>query len=316
MRLNEITIEITQQCTNRCIYCSSLSDMEKQEALDFDVICEVVDDAIDIGTTIISLSGGEPFLRKDVVKIVDYINLKGIKPRLYSSGIYCDNGHYSAIPESLLEEVKEKLSALIFNFEAIDADLYATIMGTEQANLALLDEAIQNAIKLSIPVEAHLVPMHCNYRHIPEVLEKLYSMGITNVSFLRLVTQGRVLDNRNIVELNNTEQQELTQILDVCKSKYEDKIRLGLPFSAKRAACGTGTVKLTVRYDGCVFPCEAFKDGMMELSQDVKADNVKNRRLIDIYEHSAYLKKVRDGLQVFSDSDCNEKCYGQFLRQK
>lgn len=317
MILNEITIEITQQCTNRCVYCSSLSDMEKHEALDFDVIREVVDDAIALGATSISLSGGEPFLRDDVVKIVDYINSKGIKPRLYSGGIYCDNGNYSSIPISLLEEVKDKLSALIFNYETIDAGLYATIMGTEPAYLALLDDAIKSAITLNIPVEAHLVPMHCNYRQILDVLDKLYSMGVTNVSFLRLVAQGRVLDNRNMVELNNVEHQELIQILDVCKNRYNDKIRLGLPFSAKRAACGTGTVKLTVRYDGFVFPCEAFKDGMMELSHGgVKADNVKNMRLKGIYEHSAYLQVVREGLQMFSDSDCNEKCYGQFLRQE
>lgn len=316
MKLNEITIEITQQCTNRCVYCSSHSDIEKLEALDFDAICEVVDDAIALGSTSISLSGGEPFLREDVVKIVDYINSKGIKPRLYSGGIYCSKGHYSSVPTSLLEGVKNKLSALIFNYETVDAVLYATIMGTEPANLTVLDDTITSAITLNIPVEAHLVPMHCNYRQIPDVLDKLYSMGVTNVSFLRLVAQGRVPDNRDIVELNNVEQQELIQILDACKHRYADKIRLGLPFSAKRAACGTGTVKLTVRYDGFVFPCEAFKDGMMELLQGIKADNVKNMRLIDIYEQSAYLQEVRDGLQVFSDSDCNEKCYGQYLRQE
>ena len=316
MKLNEITIEITQQCTNRCIYCSSLSDMEKQEALDFDVICEVVDDAIALGATSISLSGGEPFLCDDIVRIVDYINSKGIKPRLYSGAIYCNNGHYSSIPKSLLEEIKDKLSALIFNYETIDAGLYATIMGTEPAYLTLLDDTIKSAITLNILVEAHLVPMHCNYRQLPDVLDKLYSMGVTNVSFLRLVAQGRVLDNRNMVELDNAEQQELIQILDACKHRYADKIRLGLPFAAQRAACGTGTVKLTVRYDGFVFPCEAFKDGMMELSQGIKADNVKNMRLKAIYEHSAYLHEVRDGLQVFSDSDCNEKCYGQYLRQE
>lgn len=290
--------------------------MEKLEALDFDVICEVVDDAIALGATNMNLSGGEPFLREDVVRIVDYINSKGIKPRLYSGGIYYSSGHYSSIPSSLLEGVKDKLAALIFNYETVDAGLYSTIMGTEPTNLNLLDETITSAITLNIPVEAHLVPMHCNYRQIPDVLDKLYSMGVTNVSFLRLVAQGRVLDNRNMVVLNVDERQELIQILDACKNKYDDKIRLGLPFSAKRAACGTGTVKLTVRYDGFVFPCEAFKDGMMELSRGIKSDNVKNMPLKAIYEHSASFQAVRDGLKVFSDSDCNEKCYGQFLRQE
>lgn len=314
MKLNEITIEITQQCTNRCIYCSSLSDMEKLEALDFDVICEVVDDSIVLGATSISLSGGEPFLREDIVKIVDYINSKSIKPRLYSGGIYCSKGHYSSVPTSLLEGVKDKLSALIFNYETVDAGLYAIIMGTEPTNLTLLDDTIKSSIKLGIPVEAHMVPMHCNYRQIPEVVEKLYSMGITNVSFLRLVTQGRVLDNGNIVELNNTEQQELTQILDDCKSKYGDMIRLGMPFSAKRAACGTGTVKLTVRYDGYVFPCEAFKDGMMELENGVTPENVKENRLKDIYLQSAYLQSIRKSLNEYCRREGDECCYGQYCR--
>jgi len=315
MKLKEITIEVAQQCPNRCVYCSSLSDMEKGAALDFDVICAVIDDALLLGATNISLSGGEPFLREDIVKIVDYINTKGIKPRLYSCGIYCENGRYSAVPTTLLEEVKDKLESLIFNYETVNAELYASIMGTEPANMTLLDTTINGAVMQSIPVEAHMVPMHCNYKQIPEVLEKLYAMGVTKVSFLRLVSQGRAINNRDMVELNRSEQQELAHIFDNCKALYKDKVRLGLPFSANRTNCGTGTVKLIVRYDGFVFPCEAFKDGQMEFLQGVIVDNVKNMRLKDIYEHSAYLQAVRDGFRVYSEGDRYEQCYGQFCRQ-
>ena len=315
MSLNEITIEVTQQCPNRCIYCSSLSDMEKTERLDYATIIQVVDDAVALGAKSVSLSGGEPFLREDIAEIVDYIQGKGLKVRLYSSGIYSDGNQYSSIPTKLLEAVKGKLDALIFNYEAIDAELYATIMGTEAANLALLDETINRAIALEIPVEAHLVPMHCNYRQIPDVLRKLYTMGVSNVSFLRLVPQGRVLENKDLVELSAEEQEELKQILAKCQGTYQGKIRLGLPFSAKRAACGTGSVKVIVRYDGYVFPCEAFKDGMMEINKGVKPENIKEKRLKDIYEESGYLKIVREGLLAYTGCEVNEYCYGQFIRQ-
>ncbi len=316
MSLNEITIEVTQQCPNRCIYCSSLSDMEKIERLDYATIIQVVDDAVTLGAKTVSLSGGEPFLREDIAEIVDFIHAKGLKVRLYSSGIYSDGGSYISIPTKLLEAVKGKLDALIFNYEANDAQLYATIMRTEADNLALLDETINRSIALGISVEAHLVPMHCNYRQIPDVLSKLYSMGVKNVSLLRLVPQGRVLENKELVELIAEEQEELEQILAKCQETYEGKIRLGLPFSAKRAACGTGSVKLTVRYDGFVFPCEAFKDGMMEINNGVKPENVKEKRLNEIYEESGYLKVVREGLQVYSGCEGNEYCYGQFIRTK
>ena len=314
MSMNEITIEVTQQCPNYCIYCSSLSDMEKTEQMDYATITQVVDDVVALGAKTVSLSGGEPFLREDIVEIVDYIQGKGLNVRLYSSGIYSENGRYTSIPTALLEAVKGKLDALIFNYEAIDATLYATIMGTEVANLELLDETIHCAIALGIPVEAHLVPMHCNFRQIPDVLSKLYSMDVKNVSLLRLVPQGRVLENKELVELSTDEQEELKQILAKCEDTYQGKIRLGLPFSAKRAACGTGSVKLTVRYDGYVFPCEAFKDGMMEISEGVMPENVKEKRLKDIYEESEYLKIVREGLRAYSGCEGNEYCYGQFKR--
>lgn len=316
MSLNEITIEVTQQCPNRCIYCSSLSDMEKTDCLDYAAIIQVVDDAVTLGAKTVSLSGGEPFLREEIVEIVDYIQCKGLKLRLYSSGIYSDGDSYSSIPTMLLEAVKGKLDALIFNYEAVDAELYATIMGTKAANLALLDETIHRAITLGIPVEAHLVPMHCNYRQIPDVLSKLYSMGVSNVSFLRLVPQGRVLENKELVEMSVEEQEELKKIMAKCQETYQGKIRLGLPFSAKRAACGTGSIKLTVRYDGYVFPCEAFKDGMMEINEGVMPENVQEKRLKNIYEESGYLKVVREGLQAYSGCEGNEYCYGQFIRTK
>ena len=316
MSLNEITIEVTQQCPNRCIYCSSLSGMEKIERLDYATILQVVDDAVALGAKTVSLSGGEPFLREDIVEIVDYIQCKGLKLRLYSSGIYSDGGIHTSIPTKLLEAIKDKIDALIFNYEVVDAELYATIMGTESANLALLDETIHRAIALGIPVEAHLVPMHCNYHQIPDVLSKLYSIGVKNVSLLRLVPQGRVLENKELVEMSVDEQEELKKIMAKCQETYQDKIRLGLPFSAKRAACGTGSIKLTVRYDGYVFPCEAFKDGMMEINKGVMPENVKEKRLKNIYEESGYLKVVREGLQAYSGCEGNEYCYGQFIRTK
>ena len=314
MSLNEITIEVTQQCPNHCIYCSSLSDMKKTERLNYSTIIQVVDDAVALGAKTVSLSGGEPFLREDIVEIVDYIQCKGLKLRLYSSGIYSDGGIHTSIPTKLLEAVKDKIDALIFNYEAIDAELYATIMGTEAVNLAVLDETIHRAIALGIPVEAHLVPMHCNYHQIPDVLSKLYSIGVKNVSLLRLVPQGRVLENKELVEMSVEEQEELKKIMAKCQETYQGKIRLGLPFSAKRAACGTGSIKLTVRYDGYVFPCEAFKDGMMEINKGVKPENVKEKRLKNIYEESGYLKVVREGLQAYSGCEGNEYCYGQFIR--
>lgn len=316
MKLNEITIELTQKCPNQCIYCSSHSNIEKTEALDFETVCKIIGDAKLLGAKTINLSGGEPFLRADIAKIVDYIHTQGIGIRVYTSGIYCTNGQYSSIPVALLEAVKDKINAVIFNYEAIDTELYATIMGTEPANMYLLEETIKNAIALDIPVEAHLVPMHCNYRKIPEVLNKLFSMGVKNISILRLVPQGRVMENKELVVLSSDEQEDLQQILSKSDEIYKGKIRLGLPFSSKSVACGTGSVKLTIRYDGYVFPCEAFKDKMMGIDDGITPENVKDNSLKDIYENSAYLRRIREGMKAYLEQNHIECCFGQYCRNE
>ena len=315
-KLYEVTIEVTQQCPNKCIYCSSMSSPDKTEALDFNTICQCVDDAAFMGAKLINLSGGEPMLRTDIAQIADYIHNKGLKIRLYCSGIYYD-GSYHTMPIELLESIKGKVDNLIFNYESCCPELYSKIMGTAPYNLALLEETIKNAIQLGITVEAHLVPMKCNYRQIPETLKKLYSMGVTNISLLRLVPQGRVKENEDSVVLSVEEEQELKTMIVELSHKYEKtKLRLGKPYrSEKIVSCNTGTVRLVVRYDGFVFPCGAFKDGIEEYGGS-RPDNVKEKRLAIIYETSEYIENVRADLKKYYDDEVTEPCFGQYCRRK
>ena len=315
MKLNEITLEVTQQCPNYCIYCSSLSDMTKTGRLEYATLIKVIDDAALLGAKSVILSGGEPFLRKDIVEIVNHIYAKGLKVLIYSSGIYREEDGCIAIPKSILSSLQVKLDEIIFNYETIHPVLYSTIMGNKPSGMQLLDETITTAVGLNIPVEVHLVPMRCNFKQIPEVLDKVYAMGVKKVSFLRLVPQGRVLSNREMILLGYEEQEELKQILDNCQSTYQDKIRLGLPFAAKCSNCGTGTNKLTVRYDGHVFPCEAFKDGMMEIEEGITPDNVKEKSLRQIYEESPYLMTIRKWLESYQGCENSEHCFGQHCRK-
>ncbi|UQT36218.1 hypothetical protein M5E82_12490 [Parabacteroides distasonis] len=48
-----------------------------------------------------------------------------------------------------------------------------------------------------------------------------------------------------------------------------------------------------MRYDGNVYPCEAFKDDANNESFTHTPQNVYNNRLIDIYQNSAFLVEVR-----------------------
>lgn len=315
MKLDEITIEITQRCPNKCIYCSSFSGPDMSEGLDYTTIRRVIDDAKSLGAKSVSLSGGEPFLHQSIVEIVDHIHSLGLKAYVYSSGIYSAGNDCTSIPECLFRSIVGKLDGLIINYETTDPILYATIMGTDPGNHKLLSESIRTAISMGIPVEAHFVPMRCNFRRIPTVVEELITMGVRKVSILRLVRQGRARNNGAMINLSKQDSDELRHLLMDCNKRYKGVIRIGMPFINGRPICNTGTSKLNVRYDGFVFPCEAFKDGMMEIEGDTPC-NVKKVSLKEIYSSSSYLFKVRLGLAKYKESDTSEPCYGQFFRNE
>ena len=78
----------------------------------------------------------------------------------------------------------------------------------------------------------------------------------------------------------------------------------------------TSVAKLNIRYDGNVYPCEAFKNDQPTHILHAKADNVYQKRLKDIYNNSAYLQQIRDMLEKYQTFETCETCMAQYLSSK
>ena len=77
-------LEVTQRCNLRCVHCYCRQDAGDQCAraaeLSFESICRIVDQAAEMGVFSLTLTGGEPLLRQDLLDIYDHIKSKGILP--------------------------------------------------------------------------------------------------------------------------------------------------------------------------------------------------------------------------------------------
>lgn len=314
MKLNEITIEITQQCPNQCVYCSSLSCSNKTTCLTTEKILEVVDDVVALGCESISLSGGEPFLHPGLVQIVNYMAKQGVQCLIYTSGICFENGIPHSIPEEILEALRGKVAKYIVNVEAADEATYDKIMGTSFYGFAMMKRFIAEAVAMGEEVEAHFVPMKLNYRQIPSVVEMCSGLGVSRVSFLRFVAQGRGRENVEQLLFEKEEAIEAKRLMNLCKDNNNIAIRQGIPFSdcSKRINCLAGTSKLNVRYDGNVYPCEAFKNDNLKHIINKDVDNINQKSLRKIYQESDYLTKVRALLEGFQTESTCETCMNQF----
>jgi len=314
--LKEISIEITRKCPNKCVYCSSLSDIDCKEILDFDLFVNIIDDACKLGANTICLSGGEPFIHPNIIDMINYVNGKKLNCYIYSSGIILDeNNNFAPIEKKLLAPAAGKITKIIFNIEAGTEQTYNYIMGTTGC-FNIMRQSIKNAGELSIVTEAHFVPMKPNLNEIEKTIELCKELSVSKISFLRLVVHGRALTNKDSIDLNNDELERIKSKLAELKSGNNMDIRIGIPLSDKKEChrCEAASGKINIRYDGCVFPCEVFKNEITGIQLNgFKPENIRHNSLIDIYNNSSYLQYVRDYSSSYKQGNYSETCVGQYL---
>lgn len=311
--LKEISIEIIRKCPNRCLHCSSFSSAEYGEIMPFDKFRVVIDGACELGLRTICFSGGEPFLHPELLEMIEYVNLKGLQSYIYTSGICMEHGKPSAIPNQMFDRLAGVVTKMIFNIEAADEETYDMIMGT-QGCFPLLEASIKKAITHEIATEAHFVPMQLNMCQIEKTLQYCESLGVSKVSFLRLVLHGRALENREKLELSSENLEKVKAVLKEIVRKGSYNIRIGVPLlgETQESHCEAANGKLNIRYDGNVYPCEVFKNNRIQALEGISPSNIYQCDIKTIYNESKYLQAVRELVSQFACDNCCENCVGQY----
>lgn len=313
--LKEISIEIIRKCPNNCVHCSSFSNIKCKEIIDLPIISEMVNDAKLLGAKTICLSGGEPFLHPDIIDIVSHISACGLECYIYTSGIVINEDKYCSLSKDVLNNIVGKVSKLIFNVEASSEATYNKVMGTTGC-FDLLKESIKKAVNLSIVTEAHFVPMKININEIKETLLLCEQLRVSKISFLRLVAHGRAFENEAELMLDEIEMKYLKKLLVEIERSSGLSIRVGVPFSDNqdKTKCEAAKGKLNIKYDGSVFPCEVFKNDRVNFKRKgLFAENINQKRLLDIYKDSEYLKFVRNYVETYTCNHNCDNCVGQYL---
>ena len=288
--MKQISIEIIHKCPNKCMHCSSCSDINC--TLMIKKVKELIDSLVTLDTKVLSISGGEPFLHLGLLDIVQYAKDREVNVYIYTSGISLnDKGQAQSVDLKLVQKLYEAgVDKIIFDLPAIDETIYNHFMGTSGYQKFVF-ESIRKVQSEGIFSEIHFVPTKLNVEEIPRVMEFAEQEGIDRVSFLGLVPHGRATQNIKQLVLSNEENIRVKKLL---KEISSEKMRVGIPLQLDecKAHCYAGRNKLCVRYDGKVFGCEAFKYIQLVDSEGniVEPDSIYQKSLEDIYYRSKYLK--------------------------
>ena len=258
--LCELTVEITQSCPNRCLFCSSLALANAQKSLGLSTMRSLAEQASLLGLRDISISGGEPLLHPDLLRIIGAFRDFDINSIIYTTGLARRND--TVVPFLDWELFRIYTPKLVFNVQSAEPTVHDFLAGRPGC-LGLTKASLLRAKENGFAVEVHIIPNRVNLDSLEFTVRELFRWGVDRISFLRLVPQGYAKDNLATLRLRSRETRDLYNRFHQLSRAEPSRLRFGIPFSGaldEPKSCNAGLHKLIVRYDGKVLPCEAFKD--------------------------------------------------------
>lgn len=112
--LKDLCFEIIQTCPNHCLFCSSISSMDKHQVIDYDLFKKTIDYFMSIGgIEEISISGGEPFLHPQLFDMIRHCKMNHIRTVLFTSGIKIRNKLTDSDKEQLEFNLRKQYSSYL-----------------------------------------------------------------------------------------------------------------------------------------------------------------------------------------------------------
>ena len=167
-------VELTYRCNHRCIFCScpwEADALAKEQELDVDTWRRAFREIRRRGTHVVSLSGGEPTLRSDLLGIIDAARCEGLHPCLVSNG--------RAVDEAMLRELKTREVNLSISVPGIETFERQTGYNGVEHVMSLFRAARQMGMKVTANIAVTKI-------NLPELYETIAYSLINGASYILL----------------------------------------------------------------------------------------------------------------------------------
>lgn len=105
-------VELTKKCNLNCEMCYYKKYREEKDSIETEAFLDFITQLKNIGAEVLSLTGGEPFLRKDLPGIIKYAESIGLKTTIFTNAQLIDKSLAKKIVDSNLSYLFCSLDAL------------------------------------------------------------------------------------------------------------------------------------------------------------------------------------------------------------
>lgn len=207
---------LNYNCNARCLFCSQ-GDFDKALNAPFDAIAKNIYSAWKAGYRRLGLTGGEPLLRPDILKVMSLARSVGFRfIRVQTNGIKLS---YPAFCRAL---ARAGLTFCKFSFTTDKPAEHDRLVGVPGAHKRAL-AGLEHLRRLKIRLGNNILVNRKNFRRLPEIIKFYLERGITNFVIIYPVYVGAMAENCKKIGVR----------LSDCEPYFEEAVRAmeaaGLP---------------------------------------------------------------------------------------
>ena len=183
-------IKINYHCNNHCLFCVQGRKREVLPFKDFNVVEQAISKAAQEGMTKIVLTGGEPALHPDFLKII-----KVAKDNNFESIQIQSNGRMFAYLDFCVKAIKAGANEFALSLHGHSSHLH-DFLTDAPGSFDQTVQGIKNLKELGQDVISNTVITKYNYRFLPDIARLLVSLGVSQYQLAFIHITGQAEDNK------------------------------------------------------------------------------------------------------------------------
>lgn len=244
--------EITNQCNYLCKYCIFASNPHKDNnELTFEQCKKVIDELLNNGFNTLKITGGEPFLRKDILEIIAYAK---------SKEMHIDVSTNASL---ITDEIAKRLADIDMIHVSLDGHDIATqeyIRGSNTFNRTI--KGIELLKKNNIYVRIGAVIYNKNENSIEDLIKFAIGLSANEIIFSIMEPIGRL--NGDYTDYKTKSNESLAVTIQEYQEKYKDSIIINYNWDSRRTSnvttCPAGKKFIFINNLGEISPCTWIKN--------------------------------------------------------
>ncbi|HOK02883.1 MAG TPA: radical SAM protein [Spirochaetota bacterium] len=206
----------TRTCNLKCVHCYTDSENRKySNELTTKEALKLIDELSDFGIPSLLFSGGEPFMREDLFKLLEYAARKNVRPVISTNGTLIDRETAQRVKDSGVVYVGislDGLESINDRFRGVEGAFTRTMKGFDNCR------AVNQRVGLRLTLTKR------NYEDLHGIFDFIEKEGINRACFYHLVYSGR---GSSMYE-DDLSHGESRHAMDIILQRTDDYFRRGL----------------------------------------------------------------------------------------